>query len=172
MRFSFAPLGPARLRAVTLRLDVLHCLGEMGVPVLNSARAVEVCVDKAATSFALARTGYSDSADLDGPIAAGGAADCPPRSGARPSCLKPLFGAQGFGLKLIRREDDLPIAAKPPMAPIIFSVSSPGARRLSRHRASSCRRASHRRHDTSCRALDHQCQTWRPAGMAASPTPQ
>ena len=37
-----------------------------------------------------------------------GAPDRAARSGRGPLVLKPLFGAQGFGLKLIRREDDLP----------------------------------------------------------------
>src|ERR1700719_311598 len=48
-------IGSGSFESVTLRLDVLHSLGALGVPVLNSARTVELCVDKAATSFALAR---------------------------------------------------------------------------------------------------------------------
>src|SRR5262249_41752605 len=48
-------IGSGTFESVTLRLDVLHSLGALGVPVLNSARSIEICVDKAATSFALAR---------------------------------------------------------------------------------------------------------------------
>ncbi|MFL5337668.1 MAG: RimK family alpha-L-glutamate ligase, partial [Geminicoccaceae bacterium] len=42
---------------VTLRLGVLHALEALGVPVVNSARAIERCVDKSMTSFLLARAG-------------------------------------------------------------------------------------------------------------------
>ncbi|MCI0735188.1 MAG: RimK family alpha-L-glutamate ligase [Beijerinckiaceae bacterium] len=101
-------IGSGTFESVTLRLDVLHSLGALDAPVLNSARSIEVCVDKAATSFALARnaiptpptwTVQSEQA----------ARQIVRREAARgPLVLKPLFGAQGFGLKLIRREDDVP----------------------------------------------------------------
>jgi RimK family alpha-L-glutamate ligase len=101
-------IGSGTFESVTLRLDVLHSLGAAGVPVLNSARTVEICVDKAATSFALACssiptpptwTVQSEQA----------ARQLVRREGGRgPLVLKPLFGAQGYGLKLIRREEDLP----------------------------------------------------------------
>lgn len=42
---------------VTLRLGLLHALREAGVLVVNDARAIERCVDKAATSFLLAKSG-------------------------------------------------------------------------------------------------------------------
>src|SRR4029077_11830980 len=45
--------------AVTLRLGVLHALGELGVTVWNDARAIERCVDKSMTSFLLARAGIA-----------------------------------------------------------------------------------------------------------------
>jgi tetrahydromethanopterin:alpha-L-glutamate ligase len=101
-------IGSGTFESVTLRLDVLHSLGALGVPVLNSARSIEICVDKAATSFALARnaiptppTWTVQSEDAGRKIVR--------REWARgPLVLKPLFGAQGYGLKLIPREDDLP----------------------------------------------------------------
>jgi tetrahydromethanopterin:alpha-L-glutamate ligase len=101
-------IGSGTFESVTLRLDVLHSLGDIGVPVLNSARAVEICVDKAATSFALARNGIPTPATWT--VQSQQAARQIVRREARrgPLVLKPLFGAQGFGLKLIRREDDLP----------------------------------------------------------------
>ena len=94
--------------AVTLRLGILHALRERGVLVWNDARAIERCVDKSMTSFLLARAGiatpatwatesYEQARDIaqrettDGPLV-----------------LKPLFGSQGRGLKLIRKPDDLP----------------------------------------------------------------
>ncbi len=95
-------IGSGTFEAVTLRLDVLHGLGAIGVPVVNSARAVEICVDKAATSFALParvcrrrRPGPSSRLRRRAKIVR--------REAARgPLVLKPLFGAQGFGLKLVR----------------------------------------------------------------------
>lgn len=101
-------IGSGTFESVTLRLSVLHGLRDVGVPVVNSARAVEICVDKAATSFALAQAGLPtpptwavQSYDAARKIVR--------REGAAgPLVLKPLFGAQGFGLKLIAREEDLP----------------------------------------------------------------
>jgi RimK family alpha-L-glutamate ligase len=101
-------IGSGTFESITLRLGVLHGLRAIGVPVVNAARAIELCVDKAATSFALAArqiptpptwTVQSEQA----------ARQIVRREAPRgPLVLKPLFGAQGFGLKLIRREDDLP----------------------------------------------------------------
>ena len=101
-------IGSGTFESVTLRLDVLHSLGALGVPVLNSARAVEICVDKAATSFALSRNSIPTPATWT--VQSEQAARQIVRREARrgPLVLKPLFGAQGYGLKLIRHEEDLP----------------------------------------------------------------
>jgi len=101
-------IGSGTFEAVTLRLDVLHGLAGIGVPVANSARAVEICVDKAATSFALARAGLPTPPTWT-VQSLEAARKIVRREAARgPLVLKPLFGAQGFGLKLIAREEDLP----------------------------------------------------------------
>ncbi len=101
-------IGSGSFESVTLRLDVLHVLGDLGVPVLNSARTVEICVDKGATSFALARNSIPTPATwtVQSELAARQIARR--EAGRGPLVLKPLFGAQGYGLRLIRREDDLP----------------------------------------------------------------
>src|SRR5437763_3514524 len=94
--------------AVTLRLGVLHALRENGVLVWNDARAIERCVDKSMTSFLLAHAGIPTPATwaVESPDAARAIVR---RESARgPLVLKPLFGSQGRGLKLIRSEDDLP----------------------------------------------------------------
>ena len=49
---------------VTLRLGLLHALEAMGVAVINTARAIERCVDKSTTSFLLARAGLPTPRDL------------------------------------------------------------------------------------------------------------
>ena len=101
-------IGSGTFEAVTLRLDVLHGLAGIGVPVVNSARAVEICVDKAATRFALARAGLPTPPTWT-VQSLEAARKIVRREAARgPLVLKPLFGAQGFGLKLIAREEDLP----------------------------------------------------------------
>lgn len=91
---------------VTRRLGVLHALSRLGVIVSNDARAVENCVDKAATSFLLARAGIASPRSYAVETRAE-AARLLSRA-ARPLVLKPLFGAQGKGLKLIASEADLP----------------------------------------------------------------
>jgi RimK family alpha-L-glutamate ligase len=94
--------------AVTLRLGILHALRALGVTVWNDARAIERCVDKSMTSFLLARAGIPTPATwATGSYAA--AQEIVRREAVSgPLVLKPLFGSQGRGLRLIRAEPDLP----------------------------------------------------------------
>jgi tetrahydromethanopterin:alpha-L-glutamate ligase len=94
--------------AVTLRLGILHAARDLGVMVWNDARAIERCVDKSMTSFLLARAGIAtpptwavESRDAAVAILAREVAQ-------GPLVLKPLFGSQGRGLRLIRMPEDLP----------------------------------------------------------------
>ena len=103
-------LAGGSFEAVTLRLGILHALGEIGVPVWNSARAIERCVDKSMTSFLLARAGIPTPATWATESRAV-AAEIVQREGA-PLVLKPLFGSQGRGLRLIRKPADLPAPAE------------------------------------------------------------
>lgn len=96
---------------VTMRLGVLHALRELGIVVYNDARVTERCVDKSMTSFLLDRRGIPtprtwavESAEEAFAIVRAEA-----RPG-RPLVLKPLFGSQGRGLRLIERPDGLPPA--------------------------------------------------------------
>lgn len=98
---------------VTLRLGMLHALEALGVAVVNTARSIELCVDKAATSFALANAG------LPTPPTwvverAGDTAALIRQAQARgyKLVLKPLFGAQGRGLRLISEPGELPDTAE------------------------------------------------------------
>jgi tetrahydromethanopterin:alpha-L-glutamate ligase len=100
------------LEAVTLRLGILHALREHGVMVWNDARAIERCVDKSMTSFLLAHAGVAtpptwaiESYDRARTIALEETKD-------GILVLKPLFGSQGRGLRLIRKADDLPRSAE------------------------------------------------------------
>jgi tetrahydromethanopterin:alpha-L-glutamate ligase len=94
--------------AVTMRLGVLHALRELGVTVWNDARAIERCVDKSMTSFLLARAGIPTpptwtTESLEA------ARDIVRREASHsPLVLKPLFGSQGRGLRLIHHGSELP----------------------------------------------------------------
>jgi tetrahydromethanopterin:alpha-L-glutamate ligase len=94
--------------AVTLRLGILHALRERGVVVWNDARAIERCVDKSMTSFLLSRAGVATPATwtMESYEQALAIAQSETADGAL--VLKPLFGSQGRGLRLIGKPDDLP----------------------------------------------------------------
>jgi tetrahydromethanopterin:alpha-L-glutamate ligase len=96
--------------AVTLRLGILHALRECGVMVWNDARAIERCVDKSTTSFLLARAGITTPPTwaVESYDRARAIAQAETKEAAL--VLKPLFGSQGRGLRLIRKPDDLPPA--------------------------------------------------------------
>ena len=98
------------IRGVTRRLGVLHALGRLGVPVWNSAQAIERCVDKSMTTFLLKNAGLPTPPTF-------AVEGSPPREEVAvrelplaPLVLKPLFGAQGRGIRLIRALSDLPAA--------------------------------------------------------------
>jgi RimK family alpha-L-glutamate ligase len=95
--------------ATTMRLGVLHALVAAGVVVWNDPRAIERCVDKSMTSLLIARAGLpTPDTFVVSNLAA--AAEIVRRE-ARPDVplvLKPLFGSQGKGLRLIATPDDLP----------------------------------------------------------------
>ncbi len=93
---------------VTLYLGILHALRELGVTVWNDARAIERCVDKSTTTF------FLQSAGLPTPRTFAGvdritAETIVTRLAAEGHRLveKPLFGAQGKGLRLIEVPEDL-----------------------------------------------------------------
>ena len=94
---------------VTLRLGLLHALAEWGVAVYNSARAIERTVDKSMTSMLLRRAGIATPATWVTEREAEARAILI-RETARGHrlVLKPLFGSQGKGLRLLAAGDELP----------------------------------------------------------------
>jgi tetrahydromethanopterin:alpha-L-glutamate ligase len=101
-------ISAGSFEAVTRRLGVLHALGRLSVPVWNSAQAIERCVDKSMTTFLLKKAGLPTPLTfaVEGREAA---EEIATRELARtPLVLKPLFGAQGRGIMMIRSLDDLP----------------------------------------------------------------
>ena len=101
-------LAAGSFEAVTKRLGVLHALAELGVVVWNDARAIERCVDKSMTSFLLKRAGLPTPPTWTMESAEAARALVEREAAGGPLVLKPLFGAQGKGLRLIRRPEDLP----------------------------------------------------------------
>jgi len=95
-------IAPGTLEQITLRMDVLHTLAELGVPVFNPATAIEHTVDKARTSLRLHLAGLKTPKTWA----------CENRQQARTIAtkqfersatlvIKPLFGCQGKGIEKI-----------------------------------------------------------------------
>jgi tetrahydromethanopterin:alpha-L-glutamate ligase len=102
----FVPGGS--FEAVTLYLGVLHALRELGVTVWNDARAIERCVDKSTTTFFLQRAGLPTPRTFAKVDRAEAEAIASRVLGERRKLVqKPLFGAQGKGLRLISSLTDL-----------------------------------------------------------------
>lgn len=94
---------------VTMRLGQLHALRELRVPVHNDARAIERCVDKSMTSFLLHRAGIPTPETWSVESVDAARRILKAQAGAgEPLVLKPLFGSQGRGLRLVERAEDLP----------------------------------------------------------------
>jgi RimK family alpha-L-glutamate ligase len=95
--------------ATTLRLGILHALVASGTIVWNSPVGIERSVDKAMTSLLLARGAVPTPETF---VLSSRAAACElaarEAGPERPLVLKPLFGSQGEGLRLIMRPEDLP----------------------------------------------------------------
>ena len=97
------------LEQVIVRLDVLHALRELGVPVYNDARAIERSVDKAMTSFLLRLGGLPTPPTwVTENIADARAIVLRETAAGHDVVCKPLFGSQGKGLVRIRSGDDVP----------------------------------------------------------------
>lgn len=93
---------------VTLHLGVLHALRELGVTVWNDACAIERCVDKSTTTFFLQRQGLPTPATFTCINRAEAEQVTATQLGqGRKLVQKPLFGAQGKGLRLISALADL-----------------------------------------------------------------
>ncbi|MCK0208979.1 RimK family alpha-L-glutamate ligase [Starkeya koreensis] len=91
---------------ITARLGLLHALRELGVKVMNDARAVERCVDKSTTSFLIAQAGLPTPRSFVGEDRAQMQALVDSAPGDM--VLKPLFGAQGRGIRRIPARSQLP----------------------------------------------------------------
>ena len=155
-------LSAGSFEAITKRLGVLHALAKLGVVVWNDARAIERCVDKSMTSFLLARAGVPTPPTWTMESAEAARALVEREAPRGPLVLKPLFGAQGKGLRLIRRPEDLPAPEEVAGVYYLQRFQSNGARGL--HGLSAVRpaRSRDRRDDAPRLDMDHQRQARRP----------
>lgn len=98
------------LQQITTRLNVLHLLAMQGCNVVNTGKAVERTVDKAMTTFLLKQHGIPTPATWV----------CESRrhahevihhqlTSSHKLLLKPLFGSQGRGIRLLEPDSALPL---------------------------------------------------------------
>lgn len=99
------------LQQVVLRMDFLHYLGELGIPVYNPARAIERSVDKAMTSVLLHRAGIPTPPTwvTEQEVEARGVL-MREFAGGHDVLVKPMFGSQGEGIVRLSPGDALPPA--------------------------------------------------------------
>lgn len=110
-KFAFVRGVPGgALQQVITRLDILHALEMLGVKVYNTGRAVERTVDKAMTSFLLHHHGIStpDTWVCESRLKAHEIMERE-ISIDKPLVIKPLFGSQGNGVRLIKHGDTFPV---------------------------------------------------------------
>jgi tetrahydromethanopterin:alpha-L-glutamate ligase len=100
------------LEQVVVRLDLLHALRELRVPVYNDARVIERTVDKAMTSVLLRRASLPTPATcVTEALAQAQAFLAAETAAGHEVVLKPLFGSLGVGLRRLGAAADLPDAA-------------------------------------------------------------
>ena len=97
------------LQQVIARLDILHALEALGVKVYNDGRAVERTVDKAMTSFLLHQHGVSTPSTWVCESRHVAQAVIERETVQTPLVIKPLFGSQGQGVRLIKHGDAFPV---------------------------------------------------------------
>lgn len=92
-------IAPGFLEQITLRMDVLHTLAELDVPVFNPASAIEYTVDKARTSLRLQRAGLTTPRTwaCESLVMAQQITEREISQG-KSLVMKPLFGCQGKGI--------------------------------------------------------------------------
>lgn len=109
------------LQQITMRLNSLHMLKMLGVFVYNDAKAIERTVDKAMTSFLLHQAGIKipqtwvcESRDFAHQLMAENAMaheiiQTDKVNTKKPLIIKPLFGSQGQGVRLVNQPLPLPM---------------------------------------------------------------
>lgn len=103
-------IAPGSLQQVITRLNILHILSMLGTTIYNNAKAIERTVDKGMTSFLLKQNGLATPATTV----------CESRALAHATIktklqqenelvIKPLFGSQGKGVRLLDANNAMPL---------------------------------------------------------------
>ncbi len=103
-------IAAGTLQQVITRLNILHALRMQGVRVYNDARAIERTVDKGMTSFLLKQQQLPTPATwvCESRAHAQQVIDAQLQQNQR-VVIKPLFGSQGKGVRLLNRETPFPL---------------------------------------------------------------
>ena len=89
------------LEQVIFRLNILHILKDLGIPVMNDGRAIERTVDKAMTSYLLNRAGIpTPETHVFESVQQAYAL----MQQQQQWVIKPLFGSQGIGVQKLSHE--------------------------------------------------------------------
>ena len=99
------------LQQITTRLNVLHMLKMQGVLIYNDAKAIERTVDKAMTSFLLHQAAIQTPQTwvCESRLIAHEIIQNQQVNAKSPLIIKPLFGSQGHGVRLINKPLPLPM---------------------------------------------------------------
>jgi len=175
-------IAAGNLEEIVIRLDILHALEILGVPVFNNGRAIERTVDKAMTSFLLRqqsiptpRTWVCESIEHARYIAE------KELNGRSALVMKPLFGSQGQGIVKLSSVDELdfhlPVASVFYLQEYLYSGSGDfrdwrvfviagqavaGMQRRSKHWV------TNRAQGAVCEPISHDVDLFRLAAAAAS----
>lgn len=101
------------LQQITTRLNLLHMLKMQGVLIYNDAKAIERTVDKAMTSFLLHQAGIQTPQTwvCESRKAAHEIMQAESVNTQKQLIIKPLFGSQGQGVRLVNEPLPLPMDA-------------------------------------------------------------
>ena len=97
------------LQQITTRLNILHMLQMQGVQIYNEAKAIERTVDKAMTSFLLSRAGIASPPTWVCENRNQAHAIIAEKTQNAKLVIKPLFGSQGRGIRLLAQSSALPL---------------------------------------------------------------
>ncbi len=102
-------IGSGGLEQIILRMDMLHALRAQSIPVYNTPRAIERSVDKPLTSLLLSRAGLPTPATwvCESREQALSVLREQQAGGHVPLVQKPIFGAQGHGIRQLSEGEPL-----------------------------------------------------------------
>ncbi len=95
------PIGKCSLEQAVFRMDLLHCLADTGLPVVNDPRAIEIAMDKFRTLYMLTLSNIPTPLTLVSESEYRVAENLDVFNGGD-VVVKPLFGSRGFGVFRLR----------------------------------------------------------------------